>query len=161
MANADPNPPSPPETPTASGGGATTRAGESRTSGGAKSASSQPNQHTSDHLANERTFLAWIRTSISMIGLGFVVAKFTVWLRELSLRLDQQAPPRTGLSLPLGVTLMALGGVLAIIAAWRYRSVKRAIQSNQSAAAESTMVALSVSVALIAIALVAYMLATS
>ena len=31
-----------------------------------------PSPHTSDHLANERTFLAWIRTSISMIGLGLL-----------------------------------------------------------------------------------------
>ena len=36
----------------------------------------------SDHLANERTFLAWIRTSISIIVFGFVVAKFGITLRE-------------------------------------------------------------------------------
>jgi putative membrane protein len=35
----------------------------------------------SDHLANERTFLAWIRTSISIIVFGFVVAKFGITLR--------------------------------------------------------------------------------
>ena len=34
----------------------------------------KPNPRTSDHLANERTFLAWTRTSIAVLGLGFVVA---------------------------------------------------------------------------------------
>ena len=48
--------------------------------------STQPRWPTdaADHLANERTFLAWIRTSLAVIGLGFAVAKFGTWLRELS-----------------------------------------------------------------------------
>jgi putative membrane protein len=123
----------------------------------------QPRQlHTSDHLANERTFLAWIRTSIAVIGLGFVVAKFSVWLRELSSRLDQSTQSNhSGWSLPLGVTLMILGGVLALTAGRRYRAVKNAIETNQSAEAERTMVRVSVMVALIAAALVAYMIATA
>ena len=37
-----------------------------------------------EYLANERTFLAWIRTSIAVISLGFVIAKFSVWLNELA-----------------------------------------------------------------------------
>ena len=40
----------------------------------------------SDYLANERTFLAWIRTSIAVMSLGFVVAKFSLWLRLLGAR---------------------------------------------------------------------------
>ena len=35
----------------------------------------------SDYLANERTFLAWIRTRMAVMNLGFVVAKFSLWLR--------------------------------------------------------------------------------
>jgi putative membrane protein len=115
-------------------------------------------RHASDHLANERTFLAWIRTSISVIGLGFVVAKFTVWLRELSVRLGQPTPTRhSGLSMPLGIALMIFGAVLALTAAWRYRTVKTAILKNQTAAAEGAMITVAVVVACIAIALIAYM----
>jgi putative membrane protein len=120
------------------------------------------NHHTSDHLANERTFLAWIRTSISAIGLGFVVAKFTVWLRELSTRLDQQPPIRhTGLSMPLGISLMIFGALLSLTAAWRYRTVKIAIQKNQPTAAGGTTIAVAIIVACIAAALIAYMLASA
>jgi putative membrane protein len=118
------------------------------------------NRHTSDHLANERTFLAWIRTSVSVIGLGFVVAKFSVWLRELSVRIDQTTPPprQTGLSMPLGVILMLFGGLLALLAAWRYRAVKAAILKSEPAEAEVTMTAVSIVVACIALALIIYML---
>ncbi|QEM08229.1 DUF202 domain-containing protein [Mucilaginibacter rubeus] len=35
--------------------------------------------NASDHLANERTFLAWIRTSIALMGFGFVVVKFSLF----------------------------------------------------------------------------------
>jgi putative membrane protein len=119
-------------------------------------------QHTSDHLANERTYLAWIRTSISVIGLGFVVAKFSVWIRELSGSLNQSMPiHHSGLSMPLGIGLMAFGGVLAVMAAWRYRAVKGAIDKGMTAAAEGTMVAVSVAVVAIAVALIAYMIVTA
>ncbi len=61
-----------------------------------------------EYLANERTFLAWIRTSIAVISLGFVVAKFGVWLRELAARIAPQVETRgTGMSMPMGVAMMA------------------------------------------------------
>jgi putative membrane protein len=119
-------------------------------------------RHISDHLANERTFLAWIRTSISVIGLGFVVAKFMVWLRELSMRLDGSAPSRrSGLSMPLGIGLMSFGALLALIAAWRYRAVRTAILKGESSAAEGTTMGVAIVVACIALALIAYMLASA
>jgi uncharacterized membrane protein YidH (DUF202 family) len=38
-----------------------------------------------EYLANERTFLAWLRTCIAIIGLGFVVARFGLFLREFGI----------------------------------------------------------------------------
>src|SRR5215472_11763519 len=73
-------------------------------------------QRGSEHLAAERTFLAWIRTSIAVISLGFVVSKFGVWLRELSDRLNPGTNiHRTSASLPIGIGMMAIGGVLALL----------------------------------------------
>jgi putative membrane protein len=120
-----------------------------------------PDRHTSDHLANERTFLAWIRTSISVIGLGFVVAKFSLWLRELSASLDHPTPNHTSLSMPLGIALMTFGGLLALTAAWRYHKVCVAILKGQPAIAERTTFVVSIIVAIAAAALIAYMLGTS
>lgn len=38
----------------------------------------------SHHLANERTILTWIRTSIALMGFGFVVVKFSLFIRQLT-----------------------------------------------------------------------------
>ena len=122
----------------------------------------KPEQRTSDHLANERTFLAWIRTSIAVIGLGFVVAKFSVWLRELGARLNEPVRAHhTGLSLPLGIGMMACGGLLAVLAAWRYRRVRRAIDRGEPAAGGHTMTVVAVMILTITAALVTYMLVTA
>jgi len=122
-------------------------------------APNKPAPHTSDHLANERTFLAWIRTSISVIGLGFVVAKFSVWLRELGARLGEPVVgQRSGLSLPLGLGMMGVGGLFSIIAAWRYRAVRRAIEQGKTAADERTVVVVTLLIIAIAAALIIYML---
>ncbi len=46
----------------------------------------KPNDDRSQqYLANERTFLAWIRTCISLIGLGFIIAKFNFFIDEFRL----------------------------------------------------------------------------
>jgi len=114
-----------------------------------------------EYLANERTFLAWVRTSIAIISLGFVIAKFGVWLRELATRLAPQAPiPRTGMSLPMGVAMMALGGVLAVLAAWHYHLVNRAIERGEVRANRGLIVTVTVGVALLALMMIAYLLLT-
>jgi putative membrane protein len=115
----------------------------------------------SDHLANERTFLAWIRTSISVIGLGFVVAKFSVWLRELAARLDGPVKAsHSRLSLPLGIGMMLIGGVLALVAAWRYRRVTRAINSGRPASDDRTVLVVAIVVIAMTAALIFYMVIT-
>jgi putative membrane protein len=44
----------------------------------------------SDHLANERTFLAWIRTSVAIMGFGFVVVKFALFIKQIPLVLTRK-----------------------------------------------------------------------
>jgi putative membrane protein len=72
----------------------------------------------SDHLANERTFLAWIRTSISIIVFGFVVAKFGITLREF-LRMqgntthDNEMSPANAIVIVLGLIAALFGTILA------------------------------------------------
>lgn len=126
-------------------------------------AMSEPvNRRTSDHLANERTFLAWVRTSVSVTGLGFVVARFGLWLRQLAAHVEPNAPPvrHTGWSLPMGVGMMTAGGLLAVLAAGRYQRVRRAIDANEPAAAGHTVTAVTLLVIAVTASLVIYMLTT-
>jgi putative membrane protein len=117
---------------------------------------------SAEYLANERTFLAWIRTSIAVISLGFVVAKFGVWLRELATRLAPQIPVHsTGMSLPIGVAMMALGGALAVLAAWHYHLVNLAIERGEVQANRGLIVTVTVGVALLALMMIVYLLLAS
>lgn len=86
----------------------------------------QPKASASDHLANERTFLAWIRTSIALMGFGFVVVKFSLFVRQLSLAVTGHAVmPARGFSGIIGLCLVAIGALTALIGYLRYRRIEK------------------------------------
>jgi putative membrane protein len=80
-----------------------------------------------EHQANERTFLAWLRTSIALIGFGFAIARFGLFIRQLNFTLTQQpqepAPHRFFTSENLGISLVIFGIMTLVLAAWRYNQV--------------------------------------
>lgn len=83
-----------------------------------------------DHLANERTFLAWVRTSLSIIVFGFVVAKFGITLREFLLIQNHKAT-ESSLSLTIGIGFMLVGIILSILSLVRYRNTMYQIENEQ------------------------------
>jgi putative membrane protein len=121
-----------------------------------------PGRRATEYLANERTFLAWTRTSISIISLGFVVAKFSVWLNELAARLDPGLTVRhPGASMPIGVGMMALGGLLAVLAAWRYHVVNVSIEKGVVGPDRGLVIGVTAMVTLMCLAMIVYMLLTA
>ncbi|UAY54353.1 YidH family protein [Arachidicoccus terrestris] len=86
----------------------------------------------SDILANERTFLAWVRTSIGIMGFGFVVVKFSLFIRQVSIALnaEQGLPPNTGYSQVIGLFLVALGGLVIVFAYLRYRKSRKQLEEG-------------------------------
>ena len=109
-------------------------------------------------LANERTFLAWLRTSIAVMSLGFVVARFGLWLRELAMQINPHAQVhRTGLSLPLGEVMIGFGALLTSLAAWRYHVVNRAIERGQIESDPRMVSLVTIVVVLSSIVLIIYM----
>jgi putative membrane protein len=115
-----------------------------------------------EYLANERTFLAWVRKSISIVGLGFVVAKFGVWMRELVVRLAPGTHiPSTGLSMPIGISMMAFGGLLVMLASWHYHLVNKAIDDGNVTPNRGLVVAVTIAVVLLAVLTIVYMVLTS
>jgi putative membrane protein len=78
-----------------------------------------------EHQANERTFLAWLRTSIALIGFGFAIARFGLFLHELQTHLNEKDLPTHSFisSQSLGVGLVIVGIIVIILAVWRYNQV--------------------------------------
>src|SRR5258708_9771410 len=90
-----------------------------------------PRASAAEFLANQRTFLAWIRTSIAVISFGFVTGKLSVMLPFLAGRNDPSAETMSAVhKFPIGLGMIAFGGVLAIMAAWRYHAVNSATEQD-------------------------------
>ena len=83
-----------------------------------------------EHLANERTFLAWLRTSISLIGFGLAIARFSLFLRQLQTTAAHQTVKNNSIfnSENLGLCLVIVGIIVIALAAWRYNRVFRQIE---------------------------------
>jgi uncharacterized membrane protein YidH (DUF202 family) len=87
------------------------------------------------HMANERTFLAWIRTSIGIMAFGFVVEKFALFIRQVSYFLgkssgDITAPPSHKYSSIFGIILISLGTVMGTLSFIRYKKVEKQIDGD-------------------------------
>jgi putative membrane protein len=87
----------------------------------------------SDHAANERTFLAWVRTAIAVMAFGFLVERFDLFLQIA-------APSLAGRRLPLpgerfgeitGLSLIAAGAAIVVLATIRFLRTARAVDSEE------------------------------
>jgi putative membrane protein len=135
----------------------TSRTKRDQAASGAVGARIPDGRKASEHLANERTFLAWVRTSIAIMSLGFVVAKFGLWLRELASRLAPRTPAHgSGFSGPVGMGMIAFGGALALLAAWRFHTVNRQIERGRVSVDRGLVGLVSITMAALAVLLMAY-----
>jgi uncharacterized protein (DUF302 family)/uncharacterized membrane protein YidH (DUF202 family) len=111
----------------------------------------RPEGSAADYLAAERTFLAWIRTGLALMGFGFVVARFGLFLEAmLSAKPDLPLRP-VGISLGFGTALIVLGIVVTIWSAWDHIRLVRELKRGGSGFARASSLALAVAAALTAL----------
>ncbi len=111
-----------------------------------------------DHLSNERTFLAWIRTSIALMGFGFVIVKFALFIRQLSVALDAPLQHKAkGYSAMIGVTMVALGAIMAVLAYFRYLKVERQLNTGSYKPSKWLLALMALSIVTGAVLLVLYL----
>lgn len=82
-----------------------------------------------DALANERTFLAYVRTALAFIGFGFVIARFSLFLREAAV-VEHVAVPSSGLSGTFGAVMAVAGVLCAMYGGYRYVVSARSLRSE-------------------------------
>jgi putative membrane protein len=111
----------------------------------------------SDYLAAERTLLAWIRTGLALMGFGFVVARFGLFLQRLQV-IESGAPEHSyGLSLWFGTALIVVGVAVNAFAGWHHirlvRNLDRGETSRSHASIQAVLVAFFLAVAGVAMAI--------
>jgi putative membrane protein len=85
---------------------------------------------STDTLANERTYLAYLRTALAFIAFGFVVARFALFEREISLIAHITLPGKQTSTL-FGMAMAAAGILVGIYGAIRYHLTDRALRRNE------------------------------
>lgn len=114
-----------------------------------------------DHAANERTFLAWVRTAIAVMAFGFLVARFNLFLEIAASSAAGgrlAAVPGGGFGGAAGVGLIFAGTVMIAIAAVRFVGTRRAIDSGEQRLKGSQLdLALAALMVVLGIALVIYL----
>jgi putative membrane protein len=100
-------------------------------------------------MAAERTLLAWMRTGLALMGFGFVVARFGLFLREIAamghVTVQQET---TGWSLWIGTGLIALGVAISLLASWEYFRFVQLARQGRSYTPRTVVLAVVVSVIL-------------
>jgi putative membrane protein len=111
--------------------------------------------------ASERTLLAWVRTGLAIIGLGYVVARFGLFLRMMAHEAGQTATITTNpMSRIIGVAFVVVGAVSVIMASIQHRTFIKDLSTQDLPAHYSRAFGLWVSVAisLLGLALAAYLI---
>jgi len=106
-----------------------------------------------EYLANERTFLAWVRTSLAFLSVGFVLMRLSVSIgspggKGPAVELRHVSSP------VIGTGMTALGAALAVFAAWRYHVVNEAIDRGEARTDRWLIVLVTVLVVLLAGAMI-------
>ncbi|RXH56883.1 YidH family protein [Granulicella sibirica] len=111
------------------------------------------------YLAAERTFLAWIRTGLGLMGIGFAVARFGLFLREIGGGSGHPPVQTTGLSVWSGVALVALGVAVNLYAVFRHVTLTRELASGSWVPGQISKgaVALAVVLAIVGVAMAGYL----
>jgi len=115
-------------------------------------------ERSREHQANERTFLAWIRTSIALMGFGFVIVKFVLFLKQLSVLLATEEA--SGCSAVAGVIMVGVGVLIALLSYFQYKRSEMQIRNNLFTTSPALSLIMTLILVIGGVFLVLYLLST-
>ena len=117
-------------------------------------------QNAREHLANERTLLAWIRTSIGIMAFGFVVVKFSLFIKQISLLLGKNitVPPQHGYSSVIGILLVGVGAFVLLLSYLKYKKTEKQLNEENFKSSSTLIFSLTVIILLISVLLILYLI---
>ena len=115
-------------------------------------------QNAREHLANERTLLAWIRTSIGIMAFGFVVVKFSLFIKQISLLLGKNSTiPQHGYSSLIGIFLVAIGAIILVLSYLKYKRTENQLSTGSFQPSSALILTLTIAILIISILLILYL----
>lgn len=114
----------------------------------------------SDYLAAERTLLAWIRTGLALMGFGFVVARFGLFLQRLQILENAPQQQSNGFSLWFGTALIAVGIIVNVFSGWHHLRLVRELDSGEATHSHPSRQAVAIAffLALVGLAMAIYLI---
>ena len=107
-----------------------------------------------DHAANERTYLAWVRTGVTLVALGFLVERFQIFLMAAAGTAQLQTQGAAGSTATQGSIALIVVGMLTIIAAtYRFFRIKKELDADVTYTFKGTLLSLSLSLAMLALSI--------
>jgi putative membrane protein len=110
-----------------------------------------------DHLANERTFLAWVRTSVAIVVFGFAIGRFAIAMRQLT-AFQGLASKTTGLSVWMGMISILAGVLMVVMGLVRYRKTRALLEEGKFEPAGFIVDLVTILTVLFGLALAGYLL---
>jgi len=114
---------------------------------------------TNEHLSNERTLLAWIRTAVGIMAFGFVVVKFSLFIKQMTIMLGKS--PVEGknheYSGLVGILLVILGALALLVGMIRYRGTSRQLSTGYFRERSTWLYLFAAGMLLVSIVLVLYL----
>jgi len=114
----------------------------------------------SDHAANERTFLAWVRTAIAVMAFGFVIERFDLFLQVMAPQTQRQLSPHSQFFANVaGLAFIAIGVAIIALAGFRFARTSKEIESDDEAPSTGARfdIALAVLIGLLGVSLFLYL----
>jgi len=113
----------------------------------------------SENMANEKTFLSWVRSRIGIMVFGFVIVKFSLFVNQLPASFFHQTTiPKNGFTIILGIVLVFTGAFTILLSYWKYKQTHKLLQKGEYLYSTLLLTVLTVVIFVMSIIIIAYLI---